>query len=493
MKKIYQELVQGKEARQNLSTLRQMIKEEDMRAALLEMVQKDEAVVIGFLQDEDPKTRKNAALLLGELALPEGLEPLFEAYKREKTLFVKSAYLTALSHLEIGELVPCFKERLRELTGTACNPEEQKHVEEEIRELRRIVIFYEGITHHTFDWGGGECELLLLANRSQREFIRRKLTGVKSKLHPLGILCKTAAVRDVADCRLFRELLFPVSLEKLLPPEAKEAADALWALGVYDRIQSLHRENGPFYFRTEYKGAMDLGAKSAFVRKFSARLEQLSGGMLINSVSDYEIEIRLIANQKGELLAALKCFTLQDRRFFYRKNAIAASIHPSTAALIMELARPWLKENAQIMDPFCGVGTMLIERDLCVPAGPMYATDIFGEAIEKGRENAVMARRHINFIHRDFFDFRHDYQFDEIVANMPVRGNKSKEETDAFYEKFFQKALEIMNPDGVIIMYSNELGFVKKQLRLHREFHMLQETCMQEKAKFYLLIMEIKR
>jgi len=66
---------------------------------------------------------------------------------------------------------------------------------------------------------------------------------------------------------------------------------------------------------------------------------------------------------RGSCFPVLSFHTLPDKRFVYRKNAIAASIHPSAAALMMELASPYLKEDAQIMDPFCGVGTMLIERD----------------------------------------------------------------------------------------------------------------------------------
>ena len=73
-------------------------------------------------------------------------------------------------------------------------------------------------------------------------------------------------------------------------------------------------------------------------------------------------------------------------------------MHPSLAALIMELAAPYLKENAQIIDPFCGVGTMLIERDIRVPAREKYGTDIFGEAIDGARENAALAGEQINFI-----------------------------------------------------------------------------------------------
>ena len=42
-------------------------------------------------------------------------------------------------------------------------------------------------------------------------------------------------------------------------------------------------------------------------------------------------------------------------------------------------------------------------------------------------------------------------------------------------------------------MYTGEIGFVKKQLRLHREFSLLEEYCMQSKAGCYLLIIGVKR
>lgn len=184
---------------------------------------------------------------------------------------------------------------------------------------------------------------------------------------------------------------------------------------------------------------MTLEQRSRFVKKLGSAIEQLSDGKLVNSPGDYEVELRLIANREGKFFPALRFYTLPDHRFAYRKHAIAASMHPSLAALIMELAAPYLKENAQIIDPFCGVGTMLIERDIRVPAREKYGTDIFGEAIDGARENAALAGEQINFIHRDFFDFRHDYLFDEIVTNMPVRGKMTREQLDRLYEKFSGK------------------------------------------------------
>ena len=212
----------------------------------------------------------------------------------------------------------------------------------------------------------------------------------------------------------------------------------------------------------------------------------------MNSTTDYELEIRLIETKEGDYVPFAKLFTLKVKRFQYRKNAIAMSIHPANAALLVSLAKPYMKEYAQILDPCCGVGTMLIERDICVPAREKYGIDIFGDAIEMARENAALAGEKINFIHRDYLDFKHAYKFDEIITNMPVRGRKTKEEMDDFYAAFFEKSKEVLTDCGIIIMYSNEVGFVKKQLRLHREYNLLQQFTIRKKTQDTLFIIEYR-
>ena len=181
---------------------------------------------------------------------------------------------------------------------------------------------------------------------------------------------------------------------------------------------------------------------------------------------------------------------MPDKRFQYRKNTIAASIRPELAAVIAALAKPYMEQDAQIIDPFCGVGTMLLERNRVCPARVMYGVDIFGKAILGARENTEIAGQTAYYISRNFFEFTHEYLFDEIITNMPERGQKSKEEQDTFYGKFFEKATEILREKGRIIMYSNEKNFVKKQLRIQKNFTMLQEYNMDEKDRYYLFIIE---
>jgi tRNA G10 N-methylase Trm11 len=89
-------------------------------------------------------------------------------------------------------------------------------------------------------------------------------------------------------------------------------------------------------------------------------------------------------------------------------------------------------------------------------------------------------------------DFKHDYLFDEIITNMPLRGKKTKQEMDDFYREFLEKAKDILRKDAILVLYTNEMGFVKKQLRLQKEYTLLQETLLQAKNDFYLLILGYK-
>lgn len=492
IKELYDTLVRGENQRETLSKLRGLIKEEASLAGLKKLAGNGEAV-IALLSHEDAKTRKNAALLLGDLQLQGALQALKEAYEKETTLFVKSAYLTALSKLDIAELLDFFKERREELLSQEIVEEEKKHIGEELHELNSMITSIEGIQKHTFKGFEKPHMLLLSTNREQREVTLQEVAELsatvqrRAELHPLGVQVYTKEVAPFTRLRSYRELVFPILAEELVSEQPKEAANQIWNSGILAFLQECHKEAAPFSFRLDVKAATP---QTEYARKLAMALEQNSGYMLINGTKEYEVEIRLLASREGGYAAFLRLKTIPMKRFSYRKNAIAMSIHPATAAMMMRLAKPYLKENAQILDPCCGVGTMLIERDICVPAREMYGIDIFGDAITGARENAGLAGEKINFIHRDFWDFKHDYLFDEIITNMPVKGKKTKEEMDAFYGAFFEKAASLLNDDGKIIMYTNEAGFVKKQLRLQNNYRLVQEFCIRKKEQFFLYIIE---
>ena len=483
---VYEAIKQQKDVRKNLSLFRQCLKEETPKVEI------QPEVFINLLSDSDAKVRKNAALALGDIECEEALFSLYHAYEIEEKNFVKSSYLIAMGKLDCKKYLPDFKRRYENLCAIVPTEEEKKHVNEQIKELEKIFLKYEGRTKHKFTGYKEKNSILLTVSKECRGIVCEQLKREKTQMHPLGVVIEAADLTPYLYLRTYRELLFLLDCSKKLEGNPDTIGKELAESNLLEKLEKCHEGAAPFYFRLEIRSSQPLDKRTVFAKRIAAVLEEKSGRRLINSTSDYEVEIRLLQSKDGYFFPCVKLYTIPMRRFSYRKNSIATSIHPATAALMMEIARPYLQEGAQVLDPFCGVGTMLIERDKFIPAGDMYGTDIFGEAIEKARENTALAEKKIAYVNRDFFDFTHEYLFDEIISNMPVKGKKTKEEQSAFYEHFFEKAAKHLKENGVMVLYSNEKGFIKRQMRVDKRFHLLKEYLMREKDEYYLFVIRFK-
>ncbi len=491
---ICRRLQDGQEVRANLIKLKEQLKENQGKNRCIEEVlqwEKENHALQSFLREEDPKIRKNVALIMGQLADDVFLNDLYESYEKEDKLFVKSSYLTAMLSMNCGTYAGKLRERYEQLCKGECKEEERKHVQEERKALEKLLQKLDGVKRHKFCGYEKEYEVILTTNPAYREVTADAIRNGRTVLIPAGVKVRTSKLRELLNIRTYRELLFLTEMNRHIEDTPECIAREFVESGLTEWLEEIHEGDTPFYFRIERK-RFEGEDKGAFIRRLANHIEELSGHRLVNSTDHYEVEIRLNVNKDGTIFPCIKLYTLPMRRFSYRKKSIAASMHPATAALLMKLAEPYLEEKAQVLDPFCGVGTMLIERDLLVAAGDMYGTDIFGDAIMGARENTRLAGMNINYIHRDIFDFTHKYLFDEIVTDMPVRGKKTKEEQDAFYERFFGKAATLMRSGGVLILYSNENGFVKKQLRLRNDFYLRKEFCIREKEGYYLFIIGYK-
>lgn len=494
---LLRQIEQRNQVRATLSELRALIKEPNNLKNVQGLVG-DGEMFVSCLQEDDPKVRKNAAALLGDLQLKKTAEAIYKAYEKEETLFVKSTLLNALDKTNAYPYLSELEARYKELCAVTPKENEKKHLQEELRALERILRNEGADKNHTFVGWKEKLTVILTTNPIYRELTAKELQekhlAYRIALSPLGITAQIDDLQAVTQIRTFRELLFPLKLGQTVTQsdEPEVLGKALALSNILPLLKKTHKEEGPFYFRLELRNGMSLEERSKYTKKVSYAIENASNRQLLNSTEQYEYEIRILVNKDGELRAFLKMTTLPMERFEYRKESIAASIHPSSAAMLMELAKPYLKEEAQILDPCCGVGTMLTERHKILPAREIYGIDIYGDAVEKAKINCEAAGMRVNFIHRDYFDFKHAYLFDEIIANMPVRGKKTKEEQDAFYEKFFSKSEELLVPGGTMIIYSNEAGFIKKQLRLHAKFRLKQEYIIRKKDQFALYIIGLR-
>lgn len=480
-------LKERQEPRKNLIELKQELKDEDARKELLAVLQGDYSLFTGLLEDSEPKVRGNAALILGRLKQDENAGALYQAYEREQKRFVKSDYLKALAQLDCSVYKAQLENRLVELETYHPTAEEEKHIREELAALRKLVGGGTARTKHYFQAYDRAWEVILTTGKQYQQITAEQVREGKVTILKSGVRVYTSHLKSVFRIPTYRELLFPLEKKKI-PGDFKEAAKALAESNLLEFLYRAHGAKDDFYFRMSLQSPRPLDQRGLFIKKCSFALEQETGRKLKNSASDYELEIRLIENRDGEFLPLVKLYTFREERFAYRKNTVATSIKPEQAALIARLAKPYMTEQAQILDPFCGVGTMLIERDKVCRTNVMYGIDMFGEAIAKAKENTALAKKEAYYINRDFFEFTHRYRFDEIYTNMPERGRKSRTEQDELYAAFFDKAKEVLKEHGRIIMYSNEKNYVKKQLRLHKEFTLLREFPMDEKDNYYLFV-----
>lgn len=486
---IYNNILENKDLRKNLIELKAQIKDDSNKYALLYRIAGDYNTLIGLLKNDDPKVRKNAALIMGILDVKGFLVPLYDAYVNETQLFVKSSYLTAIMNYDYRVYLNDFKERLNYLSKSKVEDNDKKHIDEEIRQLTNLVVTMEGVRKHKFIGYDVENTLVLLTNRNHFEQTFEQVESNKKKRFNAGVIVKTTALEDVLKIRTFEELLFMVPLVKQVENDPMKAADAIIKGDILGFLTSRHNGKAPFYFRVEMKSKLELDKKSIFAKKFASQIQRLSQGKLINSTSNYEFEIRLILNKDGKYNVLLKLFTLNDDRFSYRSEAIATSIKPVNAALTMSLVKEYLKEGAKVMDPFCGVGTMLIERSKFLKANTLYGVDIFGEGIDKARVNTENAKEIVHYINRDFFDFRHEYLFDEIVTDMPFNmANLDDVKIKEIYIKFFEKARTHLVDGGLIIMYCHNKEYIKrfadkKYYRVIDNF----EISMRENAYVYVI------
>lgn len=458
----FRNLTEDREVRKTLIELRKVLKEEtagSLDAGQLEQLR-------AFLSHEDPKVRRNAALILGEQRDEGALEALEAAYEAEEKLFVRADYLEAISHLHYGAFLGRYKNRMLELMAQKPDEGSAKHRSAEIRALRSLILQAEKPDRHRFTGWKTPSDVILTVTPGLEELTRLQLPEELqegAKVFKGGVEINTENLESVRGIRTVRGMLFRFCKNPLPGKQPEEIAHAIASSGILSYVDERHAGEPPYYFRIDLKAKMEAAEKSKFIARFADALEDATDYKLQNAPSDYEMEIRISKGQKGSYFAYLRMATIPDRRFAYRREVLPTSMHPVKAAEVIALVKDHLTEYGIVLDPMCGNGTLLIERSKAVRARSLYGVDIYGEAIEAGRVNAAAADVQLFFINRDFGDFRHEYRFDEILTQFPARTEKTDEEAlMRLYQTFVRRIPDWMKEGGTVIALCTEPGMMRR-------------------------------
>ena len=499
--------------RENLSMLRQELRagDDEKRGGVLAVCLRPASVRLWeqCLLAEDAKARKNAALLLGDLAehspktaswRADAVNALREAFSREETMFVRPFYLKALLAFAPEERADCLKQlqnRAEELEQMEADGfftgENAKHLRQERRALEELLeqaASESGKSRSISEKGlEGTHRVLLTCEEAVAEKLKQQVQplALTARRISLGVLAATDCLPRVLALPLYREAWFAVRMRKDRKADRQHLAEAVASSELLPILKRFYPGEETFSFRLHPVGMDAEKRRGDFLRKLADEMEAASGGRLRNRKGPCQARLMLLEKRDGTFGVFVKLEEQKDERFAYLKRRLPTSMSPVTAASMAALCAPYLKKDAQIIDPFCGVGTLLIERNRLMKAAYSYGTDIYGEAIAAGRENASAAGVEIYFINRNFFDFDSEYPFDEIISEPPRFTPGERAAAAECYRNFFAAANRILKPGGRMLFLSGEEGEIRKHLRLDASLRLLRQIPFRKEEKIYII------
>ena len=452
--RLFHHLLAGQDARAVLRGLCDLCTEKATREIVAHYAKIHEAGFTALLFSEDAQIRKNTALLLGRLDAQGYASLLLRALFSEQTDFVKPSIILALGNAKGMDEVVSALQMLEIPSGEDKNLREQRIAREKAlasllpkKDVARPVPM--------------EKPVRVLVNCPNTRVTLSELSG-------LGYICAES-----------NELENFIMLENITKFASLYAARTFYEAGVYfssftslqaavngtkSKILLALLKNIYGTLNLSYRIDMIGDAFSDKDRKNATAqvMDALSATPLTNNPSAYDFELRFLMGKRGIVVLIYPGSKL-DGRFYYRKNAISASIHPAVAASCMHFISNYIRPSADVLDCFCGSGTMLFERSM-MPYASLTGTDISDEALRAARGNERLAKTGAHFLIKNATK-PFEQKYDEILTNMPFGLRvSSHNENLSLYRAFLTNLPGMLKPGGYAFLFTHEKKLLKELL-----------------------------
>lgn len=424
-RRIY-EMIYGVHQRAALRALADLCRKEKSRAASAPFVSRD---AVKLLALPDAKARKTAYALIGLCAADQCADKLVDALKNERTQFARPSIILALGNT---------KEPQRYLGNYVIEPGDPKHMEAEREALKKAL----GKAASPQRILQPDLPKSCLLTWIKREALVAELQEARLPFENGSVADTLRVDGDVSGLRCYLDALYPLGDTGEYEAAAK-ALNTMGCAGACYRIEA---------------GALPAERRRGAIREVSA-------GMAAHGYTDnpsaYAFELRLL----GSGMFAV----FPDKRFAYRRQSLPASIHPVAAASIVRLCIPYMKEGADVLDPFCGSATLLIERTLARPAGTLVGVDISPFAIRAAVANRKASGVKLALIQGDILGFGAS-AYDEVISNMPFGHRVSDHAGNVrLYAAFFGKLCTLLKPGGYAFLFTQEKKLLRDTVGSARE------------------------
>ena len=414
--------------------------------------------ILSLLSSNDPKTRKIVSELIGKTNPDAFLGELISALNNETTDFVKPSMILALGNIKENKDVVL--PYLKELKITA---DEKKHRIEQELALKKAISSL-GKEQKAAINPLPEGTVLVLDCPSVQVTLRDiKALGYEAKEARFPF--NTVLVYGV---ERFRRIYAVRSFytASVFYGEFKTLKDIEQALSSEHFSSFLHILFGKdtLPFRIELKcerGYEPENGRNKTAEALAAILDH-KGINLLTSPSSYLFEIVVNITARGIMLSILPSRKLDDR-FDYKKEHVAASIHPAAAAACISFAKNYMYSDATVLDCFCGSGTMLFERSRFAYKS-LTGSDISPAAIKTARINERSAKTGAKFFAKNAIDSFWE-QYDEVICNMPFGLRVgSHNENKELYAAFLNNLNKILTKRGRAFLFTNDKKLLSELL-----------------------------
>jgi len=328
---------------------------------------------------------------------------------------------------------------------------------------------------HTAPGLGGILQKQLQSSTGNIRFLSRRFVSDKNDLlvvdaESLQEVLTSRVVEDAFFLFLYRDNISPnmQGLRDLGRVLASTIKTDRWQEAIrcrFDQLPASRRKHRVVTFRPVVR----LQGSHVFTRsQLRATAEEIlvstlpRNWRLVEDNSLVEVWITVIDN---EVWGGIRLTPDHSKRYAYKQYHVEASLRPSIAAAMVWLSCP--RNDDVFLDPFCGAGTILIERALAGRYRLIIGSDKSREAIEVASSNIGPRYKPIELHQWDAtrIPLEHD-SVDAIVTNPPF-GHRygSKESNKELYPAFLQEAGRILKPDGRLVVVTTEDKLMRHLIR----------------------------
>lgn len=184
-----------------------------------------------------------------------------------------------------------------------------------------------------------------------------------------------------------------------------------------------------------------------------------------------EFDVRLF--KSGELILSLRLSNKDFKEGKDEKIALPDDLKPTVAYAMIRLSQP--RETDIFLDPFCGAGTILMERSLTGPAAKIIGYDQDKNVIEMARANCA-GRKNIELAIAEAQKFPlPDSSVDAIVTS--PTGGPTQAKDKIFFSNFLSEAKRLLKSGGQLVVLSGDMvGFEAALKEAAATFELKQKT-----------------